>query len=107
MGTGDGDVARWKDTLVPGSVMRRLEKIAHGRRERAHRAAAAATVNIHVRDLAQLFNSFDPSPFWDRDLDGRAAQFIEDEFRDKQSAAVWHLHVHVQEGLAAAEDLQT
>jgi len=77
------------------------------RRERAQHAATVATVNVHVRELAQLFNSLDPSPFWDRDLDGRAAQFIEDEFRDRQSAGAWHLHIHVQEGLAGAEDLQT
>ena len=37
---------------------------------------------------SQLFNSLDPSPFWDRDLDRSAAELIEDEFRDKQSAGV-------------------
>jgi hypothetical protein len=54
------------------------------------RSGSAATVSINVRDLAQLFNSFDPSPLWDRDLDRVAAEFIEEEFRDKQSAEVWH-----------------
>ncbi len=68
--------------------------------------AGAATVSIHVRDLAQLFNSLDPSPFWDRDLDRAAAQFIEEEFSEKMSAGVWHLHVHAQEGIASAADLQ-
>ncbi len=71
------------------------------------RAAITATVSVHIRQLAQLFNSLDPSPFWDRDLDRTAADFIEDEFRDKQSAAVWHLHVFVQEGDTSASDLQT
>jgi hypothetical protein len=70
-----------------------------------HRAAAA-TVNVHVRDLAQLFHSLDPSPFWDRDLDRHAAAFIEDEFRDKRPADAWHLDVHVHEGHALAGDLQ-
>lgn len=73
----------------------------------APHAASAATVSIHVRDLAQLFNSLDPSPFWDRDLDPDAAQFIEEEFSDKRSADTWHLHVHAQEGVALAGDLQT
>jgi hypothetical protein len=59
-----------------------------------------------VRDLAQLFNSLDPSPFWDRDLDRTAAEFIEDEFRDKQSADVWHLHVYAHEGIASGDELQ-
>jgi hypothetical protein len=65
-----------------------------------------ATVNIHVRDLAQLFNSLDPSPFWDRDLDRDAATFIEEEFVDKRSARDWHLNVHVQDDHALAGDLQ-
>jgi len=75
-------------------------------RRRRYRSGTSATVSIHVRDLAQLLNSLDPSPFWDRDLDRNAAEFIEDEFREKQSADVWHLHVYVQEGAAAAADLQ-
>ncbi len=54
-----------------------------------------------------MFNSFDPSPFWDRDLDKDAAQFIEEEFSEKLSAGVWHLHVYVQEGATMESDLQT
>jgi hypothetical protein len=41
-----------------------------------------ATVSLRVRDVAQLFNSLDPSPFWDRDLDREAAEFIKDEFTE-------------------------
>jgi hypothetical protein len=67
---------------------------------------SAATVGIRVHDLAQVFNSLDPSPFWDRDLAWEAAEFIEGEFRDKLSARVWHLYVHTHEGAALAGDLQ-
>jgi hypothetical protein len=63
-------------------------------------------VSIHVRNVAQMFNSLDPSPFWDRDLDRDAAEFIEEEFSEKLSAHTWHLHVHAQEGAALAADLQ-
>ena len=59
-----------------------------------------------MRDLGQMFNSFDPSPFWDRDLDRDAADFIEDEFSDKRSADRWHLHVYAYGGTASAADLQ-
>lgn len=72
----------------------------------ARRGASSATVSIHVRDLAQLFNSLDPSPFWDRDLDRDAAAFIEEEFSEKRSADVWHLNVHVHEGASLGRDLQ-
>src|SRR5947208_1208610 len=33
-------------------------------------------INLKLRDLAQLFNSMDPSPFLDRDLDHDAEEFI-------------------------------
>ena len=77
-------------------------------RHRRARSASVATVSIHVHSLAHMFNSLDPSPFWDRDLDRDAAQFIEEEFSEKLSAQTWHLHVHTQETEApeAAADLQ-
>ena len=33
-------------------------------------------IEIHVQDLKQLFNSIDPSPFRERDLDPKAEEFI-------------------------------
>jgi len=35
-----------------------------------------ARINLKLRDLSQLFNSMDPSPFLDRDLDHDAEEFI-------------------------------
>lgn len=75
------------------------------RRTHGHHTGSA-TVSIHVRDQAQLFNSLDPSPFWDRDLDRNAATFIEEEFADKRHAESWHLHVHVHDGEVHPEHLQ-
>jgi hypothetical protein len=37
---------------------------------------AASTIMLNLRELAQLFNSMDPSPFVDRDLDADAEEFI-------------------------------
>ena len=82
--------------------MRHLAFWRHG----ARRGSAAGTVRVHVRSLAKLFNSLDPSPFWDRDLDPTAAQFIEDEFREKLAAHTWHLDVHTLEEAGLAADLQ-
>ena len=36
----------------------------------------APTLMLRLRELAQLFNSLDPSPFVDRDLDAEAEAFI-------------------------------
>lgn len=59
----------------------------------AHDATPASIVHVRVRRLGQLFNSMDPAPFWERDLDPAAARFIEDEFWDQPREHDWQLHV--------------
>lgn len=39
-------------------------------------SADSGTIRLRLRELAQLFNSMDPSPFNDRDLDADAEEFI-------------------------------
>lgn len=39
-------------------------------------ASRVARIELRLRELAQLFNSMDPSPFIDRDLDSDAEEFI-------------------------------
>lgn len=39
-------------------------------------ASPVSRVRLQLRELAQLFNSMDPSPFTDRDLDADAEEFI-------------------------------
>jgi hypothetical protein len=39
-------------------------------------------VEIHVKDLDQLFNSIDPAPFRERDLDPNAEAFIVESVKD-------------------------
>lgn len=68
---------------------------------------SVAPVRIHILELAQLYNSLDPSPFWDRDLDRNAAEFIEGEFRERPWADTWHLIVYVRTGEADAQTLQS
>ena len=41
-----------------------------------------AVIEVHVGELKQLFDAIDPSPFRDRDLDPKAAQFIVGWARD-------------------------
>jgi hypothetical protein len=84
-------------------ILKQLVRLRHARR---HRAGSSAVVNIHIRELSQLFNSLDPSPFWDRDLDREAAEFIEAQFSEKLSAETWNLHVHTHEDGTSPTDLQ-
>jgi hypothetical protein len=39
-------------------------------------ASGPAVIELRLREIAQLFNSLDPSPFLDRDLDDEAEDFI-------------------------------
>jgi hypothetical protein len=84
-----------------------LNHLARLRFRRRHRAASSTTVNIHVREVSQLFNSLDPSPFWDRDLDRQAAEFIEEEFSERLAAETWNLCIHAHDGGSSGPDLQS
>jgi len=70
-------------------------------------AHPVSTVNVRVKRLGQLFNSFDPSPFWDRDLDREAAEFVETEFRDRPRDQTWILDVTTGDiGAYGEQDVQ-
>jgi hypothetical protein len=54
--------------------------------ERAQ-AAAAHEVRLYLGDLRQLFDSMDPAPFRERDLDPKAAEYIVDSAREAPRGA--------------------
>jgi len=55
----------------------------------------SAVIEVHVAELRQLFNSIDPSPFRNRDLDPKAEEFIvawaKELSRDAQLALIVNL----------------
>ena len=55
-----------------------------------------AKIEVRMRELAQLFNSMDPSPFLDRDLDGDAEEFIVSWAREHPTDHELELVVHLQ-----------
>jgi hypothetical protein len=54
-----------------------------------------ALIEIHLSDLKQLFNSFDPTPFLKRDLDPDAEEFIATWARDMPRDVPLCLLVHL------------
>lgn len=54
-----------------------------------------ARINVQLRELAQLFNSMDPSPFHDRDLDKDAEAYIVDWARELPPTDELELTIHV------------
>ena len=53
-----------------------------------------ALIEVHVSDLKELFNSFDPTPFLKRDLDPQAEEFIVSWARDMPRDVPFGLLVH-------------
>jgi hypothetical protein len=60
-----------------------------------------ALIEIHVSDLTELFNSFDPTPFHKRDLDRDAEEFIASWARDLPRDAPLGLLVHLDRDVPA------
>lgn len=60
-------------------------------------APEPATIQLRLRDLAQLFNSMDPSPFHERDLDADAEEFIMGWAREHAADREFHLEISLAE----------
>lgn len=54
-------------------------------------------IEVRIRELSQLFNSFDPSPFHERDLDRDAEDYIVGWARELPSDAPLRIIVHLPE----------
>jgi hypothetical protein len=55
----------------------------------------ANLIELRMRELAQLFNSLDPSPFHDRDLDAAAEAFIVEWARELPAGREFELVIHL------------
>lgn len=58
-------------------------------------ASHPARISLKLRELNQLFNSMDPSPFLDRDLDDDAEEFIVSSARELDAGHPFELTVHL------------
>lgn len=58
-------------------------------------AEKTARIDVRMRELAQLFNSMDPSPFFDRDLDADAEDFIVSWAREHPAGSEFVLSLHL------------
>ncbi len=53
-------------------------------------------LDLRLRELAQLFNSLDPAPFLERDLDRDAEEYIESWAMDHPAGSRFHISLHLQ-----------
>jgi hypothetical protein len=62
------------------------------------------SIQLRLKDISQLFNSLDPSPFTEQDLDHDAEEFIVSWARELPGNKPLHLIVHVERPLATGRD---
>jgi len=66
-------------------------------------SSAPHRIEVKVREKAQLFNSMDPSPFHEKDLDPDAEEFIESWAMEYPRKDPVHLIVHLENCPAGTE----
>ncbi len=69
-----------------------------------------ATIEVRIRELGQIFNSLDPSPFTERDLDDEAEAYIVGWAREVDTGAPFRIVVHLpasEEKKAQERDLES
>ena len=64
-----------------------------------------ALIELHISELQQIFNSLDPTPFRERDLDPKAEAFIADWAREIHGDPPLGLLIHVDREAASAEHI--
>jgi hypothetical protein len=79
---------------LPGEVQGAPDSLAPG----------SEIIEVHVSDLAQLFDAMDPSPFGARDLDPRAEDFIVGWAKEAPRGAPLGLRVHLDRSPGAGDE---
>jgi hypothetical protein len=69
-------------------------------------AEAPAVIELRLREIAQLFNSLDPSPFLERDLDAKAEEFIESWAAEIPAHRELTLVIHLATPPTTARDVE-
>ncbi len=60
-------------------------------------AAPIRRIELRLRDVGQLFNSMDPTPFHHKDLDPDAEEFIESWALEFPPDSRYHITIHVEQ----------
>lgn len=62
-----------------------------------------AMLEVRVGELKQLFNAMDPAPFWERELDPKAVEYIVESAQEVSTGRPLGLIVHVSRESATPE----
>ena len=57
-------------------------------------------IDLKLSDIKQLYNSFDPSPFFERDLDQNASEYLVDSVKEQPLKKKMRIVIHLPEIIA-------
>jgi hypothetical protein len=61
-------------------------------------------IEIKLSSVIQLFNSFDPAPFYEKELDEEAEDYIVDTVQDFPAKTRFLIHIYLPPALVASEE---
>jgi hypothetical protein len=61
-------------------------------------------IEIKLNSVLQLFNSFDPAPFYEKELDTEAESYIVDTVQDFPAKTKFMIHIYLPAALADTEE---
>ena len=64
-----------------------------------------ARIDVHVSEIRQLFNSMDPSPFRERDLDPKVEEYIVESYGELRADRPLCLVVHLTRQVASPDNV--
>lgn len=83
-----------------GCRRERLENPCSGDQVAAH----GGIIEVHLREVSQLFDSLDPSPFHERDLCRSAEEYIVDSVKELPSRVPYALVVHLDQSTGLPDE---
>jgi hypothetical protein len=76
-------------------------------RSNYRRDGQTVLLDLKLKTLAQFFNTFDPSPFYEKDIDPDAEEYIVAAVRELNPRSAVRLVIHLPVGEAAKENAET
>ena len=71
-----------------------------------HRKDGQVLIEIKLTTVIQLFNSFDPAPFYEKEIDTEAEHYIVDTVRDFPAKTKFKIHIYLPPALVLSEEAQ-
>jgi len=71
-----------------------------------HRKDGQVLIEIKLTSVIQLFNSFDPAPFYEKEIDTEAEHYIVDTVRDFPAKTKFKIHIYLPPTLVLSEEAQ-